>query len=41
MIVVSRDAGIKRFVFAASSSTYGDSQSLPKVENIIGNPLSP
>lgn len=41
MIVVSRDAGIKRFVFAASSSTYGDSQSLPKVENVIGKPLSP
>lgn len=41
MIVVSRDAGIKRFVFAASSSTYGDSQSLPKVEDVIGKPLSP
>lgn len=41
MIVASRDAGIKRFVFAASSSTYGDSQSLPKVENVIGKPLSP
>lgn len=41
MLVASRDAGIKRFVFAASSSTYGDSKSLPKVENIIGNPLSP
>ena len=41
MIVASRDAGIKRFVFAASSSTYGDSQSLPKVEEVIGKPLSP
>lgn len=41
MIVASRDAGIKRFVFAASSSTYGDSTSLPKVEDIIGKPLSP
>lgn len=41
MLVASRDAGIKRFVFAASSSTYGDSKSLPKVEDIIGKPLSP
>ena len=41
MIIASRDAGIKRFIFAASSSTYGDSESLPKVENIIGKPLSP
>lgn len=41
MIVASRDEGIKRFVFAASSSTYGDSTSLPKVENVIGKPLSP
>ena len=41
MIVAARDAGIKRFVFAASSSTYGDSQSLPKVEDVIGKPLSP
>lgn len=41
MIVASRDVGIKRFVFAASSSTYGDSQSLPKVEDVIGKPLSP
>lgn len=41
MLVASRDAGIKRFVFAASSSTYGDSASLPKVEDIIGKPLSP
>lgn len=41
MIVASRDGGIKRFVFAASSSTYGDSKSLPKVEDVIGKPLSP
>ena len=41
MIVASRDAGIKRFVFAASSSTYGDSKTLPKVEEVIGKPLSP
>lgn len=41
MLVASRDAGIKRFVFAASSSTYGDSKNLPKVEEVIGKPLSP
>lgn len=41
MLVAARDAGVKRFVFAASSSTYGDSQSLPKVEDVIGRPLSP
>ena len=41
MLVASRDAGVKRFVYAASSSTYGDSKSLPKVENEIGKPLSP
>lgn len=41
MLVASRDAGVKRFVYAASSSTYGDSKSLPKVENVIGRPLSP
>lgn len=41
MIIASREAGIKRFIFAASSSTYGDSASLPKVEDIIGKPLSP
>lgn len=41
MIVATRDAGIKRFVYAASSSTYGDSENLPKVEHIIGKPLSP
>ena len=41
MLVAARDAGVKRFIFAASSSTYGDSKSLPKVEDLIGKPLSP
>jgi UDP-N-acetylglucosamine 4-epimerase len=41
MLVASRDAGVKRFVYAASSSTYGDSEGLPKVEDVIGKPLSP
>lgn len=41
MLVASRDAGVKRFMYAASSSTYGDSKSLPKVEDVIGKPLSP
>ena len=41
MLVACRDAKIKRFVYAASSSTYGDSQGLPKVEDVIGKPLSP
>lgn len=41
MLVASRDAGVKRFIYAASSSTYGDSESLPKVEHTIGKPLSP
>ena len=41
MLVASRDVGVKRFIYAASSSTYGDSASLPKVEDIIGQPLSP
>lgn len=41
MLVASRDARVKRFVYAASSSTYGDSVTLPKVENVIGKPLSP
>ncbi len=41
MLVAARDAGIKRFIYAASSSTYGDSKSLPKVEDVIGKPLSP
>jgi UDP-N-acetylglucosamine 4-epimerase len=39
MLVAARDNGVKRFVFAASSSTYGDSESMPKVEDIIGKPL--
>ena len=41
MLVATRDAKVKRFVFAASSSTYGDSENMPKVEDIIGKPLSP
>jgi UDP-N-acetylglucosamine 4-epimerase len=41
MLIAARDSGVKRFVYAASSSTYGDSESLPKVENVIGKPLSP
>lgn len=41
MLVASRDEGVKRFVYAASSSTYGDSENLPKVEDRIGKPLSP
>lgn len=41
MLVASRDAGAKRFVYAASSSTYGDHPGLPKVEDVIGKPLSP
>lgn len=41
MLIASRDAGVKRFVYAASSSTYGDSEALPKVEDKIGKPLSP
>lgn len=41
MLVASRDAGVKRFIFAASSSTYGDSTTLPKMEDKIGRPLSP
>ncbi len=41
MLVASRDAKVKRFIYAASSSTYGDSEGLPKVEDIIGKPLSP
>jgi len=41
MLIASRDNGVKRFVYAASSSTYGDSESMPKVENIVGKPLSP
>ncbi len=41
MLVAARDAGVKSFVYAASSSTYGDSPELPKVEDKIGSPLSP
>ena len=41
MLVAARDSGVKRFMYAASSSTYGDSRSLPKVEDVIGKPLSP
>ena len=41
MLVAARDAKVKRFVYAASSSTYGDSVGLPKVEEVIGKPLSP
>jgi len=41
MLVAARDAKVKRFVYAASSSTYGDHPDLPKVEGKIGNPLSP
>ena len=41
MLVASRDAKVKRFVYAASSSIYGDSERLPKVEVEIGKPLSP
>lgn len=41
MLVASRDAGVQRFIYAASSSTYGDSDKLPKIEDTIGKPLSP
>ena len=41
MLVAARDAGVQRMVYAASSSTYGDHPDLPKVEDNIGNPLSP
>lgn len=41
MLIVARDAKVKSFVYAASSSTYGDHPALPKVEDTIGNPLSP
>jgi UDP-N-acetylglucosamine 4-epimerase len=41
MLVAARDAKVKRFVYAASSSTYGDHPGLPKVEELIGRPLSP
>ncbi len=41
MLVAARDAGVRRFIYAASSSTYGDHPGLPKVEDAIGRPLSP
>ena len=41
MLVAARDEGVRRFVYAASSSTYGDHPGLPKVEDTIGKPLSP
>ncbi|MCE2787629.1 MAG: SDR family oxidoreductase [Sphingobacteriales bacterium] len=41
VFTAAKNAGIKKIVYAASSSTYGDSQSLPKIEHIIGKPLSP
>lgn len=41
MLTAARNANVKRFVYAASSSTYGDSESLPKIEEVIGKPLSP
>jgi UDP-N-acetylglucosamine/UDP-N-acetylgalactosamine 4-epimerase len=41
MLSAARSAGVKRFVYAASSSTYGDHPGLPKVESLIGKPLSP
>ncbi|WP_374535903.1 SDR family oxidoreductase [Chitinimonas taiwanensis] len=41
MLVAARDAGVRRFVYAASSSTYGDHPGLPKLEHTIGKPLSP
>tara|TARA_Y100001954_G_C15820313_1_gene609590 strand:+ start:1024 stop:2007 length:984 start_codon:yes stop_codon:yes gene_type:complete len=41
MLIASRDSNVKRFIYAASSSTYGDSSDLPKVENNVGRPLSP
>lgn len=41
VLIAARDAGVKRLVYAASSSTYGDSEALPKMEDVIGKPLSP
>jgi UDP-glucose 4-epimerase len=41
LLMAARDAGVKRFVYAASSSAYGDTPTLPKVENMLTNPLSP
>ncbi|MDR2835153.1 MAG: SDR family oxidoreductase [Bacteroidales bacterium] len=41
MLIAARDNKVKRFIYASSSSVYGDSENFPKTENIIGNPLSP
>lgn len=41
MLKASVDAGVRRFIYAASSSTYGDHEGLPKIEDFIGKPLSP
>ena len=41
MLVAAKEAKVRRFIYAASSSTYGDSEALPKVEEVIGKPLSP
>lgn len=41
MLMAARSAGVRRFVYAASSSTYGDHPGLPKIEDVIGKPLSP
>jgi UDP-N-acetylglucosamine 4-epimerase len=41
MLIAAKDSGVKRFIYAASSSTYGDSEHLPKLEDNIGKPLSP
>lgn len=41
VLLAAKNAQVKRFIYAASSSTYGDSKALPKVEEVIGNPLSP
>lgn len=41
ILIAARDASVKRLVYASSSSVYGDSQALPKIENVIGKPLSP
>ncbi|WP_459926091.1 SDR family oxidoreductase [Flavobacterium covae] len=41
MLWAAKEVGVKRFIYAASSSTYGDSESLPKIEEVIGKPLSP
>jgi UDP-N-acetylglucosamine 4-epimerase len=41
MLIAARDAHVRRFVFASSSSVYGDHEALPKIENVVGRPLSP